>query len=181
MLKTKEADRAEKLLSWGLVTNPGMFEFPCMLTCSADAAVCTMAPLTRPSSAARTRGSIANTDMKDIKLDMSAADRFLAKCVVFFHFSMFSWGFWILMVVAAYWSRVSAALMTLYLAYIFLYQGNHALQEHVYPQHCRRSVQACFSDHSKENAVRHLLCWPVGLVGRGSSILPGQAAPDSRP
>ncbi|KAL3145161.1 hypothetical protein ABBQ38_001761 [Trebouxia sp. C0009 RCD-2024] len=41
------------------------------------------------------------------------------------------------MVFAAYWSRVSAALMTLYLAYIFLYQGNNALSEHVYPQHCR--------------------------------------------
>lgn len=130
------------------------------------------------------KGLTANAEMKDIKLDMSAVDRFLARCVVFFHFSMFSWGFWILMVFAAYWSRVSAALMTLYLAYIFLYQGNNALSEHVYPQHCRRSVQACFSDHSKENARMHLdPCCAGQLVWleESSSILPGQAAQDSRP
>ena len=54
---------------------------------------------------------------------------------------MWSWGMWIAIVLVAYWHRTSAAVMTLYLVYIFLYQGNLALHQHVYPQHCRRFVQ----------------------------------------
>ena len=81
------------------------------------------------------------TNLKDTDLSMSASEQFLARCVVFFHFSMWSWGMWIAIVFVAYWHRISAALMTLYLVYIFLYQGNLALHQHVYPQHCRRSAQ----------------------------------------
>lgn len=47
---------------------------------------------------------------------------------------------WIAIVVAAYWYNICPASMTLYLGYIFLYQGNRALHQHVYPQHLRRSV-----------------------------------------
>ena len=125
-----------------------------------------MALSTTPPSAGRATGSTVDAGMKDDKLDMSALDRFLARSVVAFHFSMFSWGTWITIVLAAYWSRLSAAFMTLYLAYIFLYQGNRALQEHVYPQNWRRSVKACCFVNASQTAFRPLLCWLVGLVGR---------------
>lgn len=112
------------------------------------------------------------TNLQDTELRLSASQQLLARCVVFFHFSMFSWGMWIAIVLAAYWYRTSAAIMTLYLVYIFLYQGNRALHQHVYPQHCRRSALStgCCSGHHTQtyvNGLKVLLCWSAGLVGSG--------------
>ncbi|KAL0020975.1 hypothetical protein WJX77_001965 [Trebouxia sp. C0004] len=50
---------------------------------------------------------------------------------------MWSWGMWIALVIACFFHKISAALMTLYLAYIFLYHGNRALSTHVYPTYFR--------------------------------------------
>ncbi len=44
---------------------------------------------------------------------LSTSQQLIARCVVAFHFGMWSWGMWIALVIACFFHKISAALMTL--------------------------------------------------------------------
>ncbi len=53
--------------------------------------------------------------MEGRKPQLSAVDRLIARCIVAFHFGMWSWGMWLALIAAFfYYSKITAALMTLY-------------------------------------------------------------------
>jgi len=56
---------------------------------------------------------ILGARMKAKQASLSASQQLIARCVVAFHFGMWSWGMWIALVVACFFHKISAALMTL--------------------------------------------------------------------